>query len=410
MRRQSQPPISTRPAFRLGEAVAEEHDEDHDEVALILAMLVRFIESALAQGRESRAVLALARRTRTEIATLARAASGELRVTFTDEAIFVQGEPIQAAREIYAPALELGRLFARQGVIELGFRADLEPDALLALADFLASAIRDPDLPDAPREAIIGITLRAGPALPSVDPADPVDPVDPADRALDIYLAGLATLRDFHAQLASGATPGLRGLKRLAQALVTVHELGDGLLLGLTAFATVHRDDAGRALQAAVLCISAAAQLTQARLPLSRLAFAALLSGAGRARLSPLADGAPRFPEALDAAVPATSAAVSVAAGAVHRSSALRTATLWEASWLAREAKLGPLYAGRRAPLWQSRILRASRAFLDRLAPRGGARSASPLEALEELARPEGADREALRLLVKALSTDPLPA
>ena len=63
---------------------------------------------------------------------------------------------------------------------------------------------------------------------------------------------------------AAGRSPGLRELKRLAQALVTVHELGEGLLLGLTAFATVHRDDAGRALQAAILCIAAAAQIGRA--------------------------------------------------------------------------------------------------------------------------------------------------
>lgn len=400
MNRDPRGPGSTRLPLGSGEGAPS---RDDDEVSLLLAMLVRFIESALAQGRESRAVALLARRTQGEIAVLAAAGGGELRLTFTDEAIFVQGEPIRAAREVYAPALELGRLFSRQGVAELGFRADLEPEALLALADVLAKAIRDPDQPLTPGGMIEGIHLRAG-------LAPRPGPISPADRALDVYVAGLAQLRAFHEQVAAGKTPGLRELKRLAQALVTVNELGEGLLLGLTAFATTHRDDAGRALQTAILCIAAAAPLTAARVPLSRLALAALLSGAGRARLTRFAASSARFPDELDAAVPAMGAAVSVAGGAVHRSSALRTTTLWEAAWLAREARLGPLYGGRRAPLWQARLLRAVRAFLERLAPRDSPRTSSPLEALEELARPPGADRESLRLLVKAILVDPLAA
>jgi hypothetical protein len=374
-----------------------------DERSLLLAMLVRFIEAALAQGRGSRAVVALARRTQAEIEKLAAVAGGELRVTFTTEAVFVGGHPVQAAREVLTPAIELGRLFARQGIVELGFPAGLQAEALLDLGDLLASAIREPTGPRVTADSLVGLVVRG-----SVEPR--TSPSTPADRAVDLYLAGLARLRAFYGEIAEGGAPDLAPIKRLAQELVSLHEVGDGLLLGLGAFAPNHRDDAGRALHAAILCVVSAARLTMARVALSRLALAALLSGAGRARLSLLAEGAAHLPDPLDLEVPAAIAAVSVAAGPVHRGSALRSTTLFEAAWLAREGKLGPLYGGRRTPLFQSRLVRTARAFVERIAPRDGLRAPSPLEAFQDLARSPRVDRDALRLLAQALLSDPLAA
>ncbi|MFO0759420.1 MAG: hypothetical protein U0359_23200 [Byssovorax sp.] len=388
-----QPGASTPPP-------SSRREDDH---APFLSMLVRFMESALAQGRGSRAVLALGRRTQSEIERLGRAAGGELRVTFTEEAVFVGGRPVAAPREVLGPAIELGRLFNRQGIVEMGLRADLSVDALLDLSELLGATIRDPGQMRLVTEAGEGITLRPGARPASTG-------ITTADRAVDLYLAGLLRLRAYYDRAAQGPAPPLRDLKLLAQDLVSLHEIGGGLLLGLTAFAGVHRDDAGRALQAAILCVAAAARLSPARLTLSRFALAALLSGAGRARLRRTLPAGARFPEELDAAVPAESAAISVAAGAVQRASALRTTTVWEAAWIPRESKLGRLHGGKRAPLWQSRILATARAFLDRVAPRDASRTASALEALEDLGRAPGTDRDALRLLVHGLLAEPLAA
>ena len=56
-------------------------------------------------------------------------------------------------------------------------------------------------------------------------------------------------------------------------------------MLGMTTMAKAHRDDAGRAVQTAILALAMSRQVTKDRLVLVQIVLAALLLDTGRARL-----------------------------------------------------------------------------------------------------------------------------
>jgi len=139
-----------------------------------------------------------------------------------------------------------------------------------------------------------------------------------AEQTLHLYAVALTVMRQFYDSIAAGTTVMPHRVKRLAQRFVTLTEAGSGALLGVAAMANAHRHDAGRAVQSAVLSLLVARQITTDRVMLARLALAALLAEGGRVRaVGP--EGRDRLvplPEALEAVVPPTSAAVCIATGA----------------------------------------------------------------------------------------------
>jgi HD-GYP domain-containing protein (c-di-GMP phosphodiesterase class II) len=330
-------------------------------------------------------------------------------ITYVGDTIFICGQLLRASRGVYESALELGTLMGRCGVSELSFDPKLTVRDLLTFAAAAATALREPDRRDALSSAKLeNIVVR--PVDTTLERREGDSDLEMRERILRFYASALVVMRRFYDSLAAGTMLLPHRVKRLAQHLVTLSESGDCALLGMTAMANAHRDDAGRAVQTALIAVAIGRDVTNDRLTLSRLAMAALLADVGRVRVTGPAgrDRLVKLGEAAELAIPPATSAASIVVGGVNAASALRTVVTYEATVVEREALLGRLYGGRKPPLVQAQILHAVRALLDRLAPRDASNPLSPLEAIEALAQVPNVDPTILRLLVRVLGVFPV--
>jgi hypothetical protein len=335
-------------------------------------------------------------------------AGGAFTVTFVDDTIFVSGQLLRASRMVYELATELGELLGRCGVSEIAITSEVTREGIAALATATAKSLRDSlratPLVDA---RIQGLTLRKIEGALARRGGDEGVPLE--GRFLRLYASGLVVLRRFFDGVAAGSSVVPHRVKRVAQAFVTLAQEGDAGLIALTTMANAHRDDAGRALQTAIVALALGRQITTTRLALARLTMTAMLADVGRVRLAGTAGRDRLVPLDYDAelSVPSVASAISITTGGVNPQSALRTVVVFETTWLEREPLLGPVYAGKLPPLLQAGILRVARAVHDRLAPRDTSRPVSMLDALRDVARQPGIDRTLLKLLVRAVGLTP---
>lgn len=215
--------------------------------------------------------------------------------------------------------------------------------------------------------------------------------------AIRIVTASIAITERWY-ELLGSAAPGeptsLEPLERIAQSIAAIS--ANGVLPAIVTLSATGRDFAARAIQSACLGVAAARRHVRDPRALRRLALAALLVDAGRARLS----------EEEDDQVPTASAGLALSSAG---SAALESAgmTAFEVAWLERP-RLGKLYDGALEPRLSSRLLVVVRRFLERIAPRNDATPASPLDALRALLAEDDADLVALGILVDAVGVLPV--
>jgi hypothetical protein len=215
-------------------------------------------------------------------------------------------------------------------------------------------------------------------------------------------------LRQFYERMGEGKTVLPHRVKRVAQRMVSMAESGEGALLAMTTLAHAHRDDAGRAVQSAILSIVVARRLTSDRSSLSQLAMAALMADVGRVRVAGAStDRYVELSDEIEKVVPALTSSLCISTGGVNVQNALRTVTSYEATHLERQHLVGALYKRKMAPLIQSKILFLVRQLLDRLAPRGITQPMSPLDALASLAGQPNVDETIYKLLIQAIGVMP---
>lgn len=229
-----------------------------------------------------------------------------------------------------------------------------------------------------------------------------------SELAVELYASAAVVVSHHFQALGRGESPSLSTLERVAQA-ISASGASSAFPL-VIALASMARDDAARAVQGSMLTISAARRVTRDPRVLRRMAMAALLVDVGRARLAGLANVDlsvfSALPDALDALAPASSAAVGILS-ATSRSLEPAAITAFEVAWLERP-RLGAPYAGTLAPRLAARLIATARAFLERLAPRGGDVSVSPFEALRALVADPKSYDVAVRLLADAVGLLPI--
>jgi hypothetical protein len=336
-------------------------------------------------------------------------AGGSVTITFVDDTVFVCGQLLRGSKSVFESASELGSLLLRGGVSEIRFEPNLTRADLRTAAMAITTALREgaggQKLPELKIPSVhmtkVESTLSKGSSGGSSARGK---------RALNYYASALVVMRKFFDDLASGTTVLPHRVKRIAQGLVGLAETEGPGLLGLTALANAHRDDAGRALQSAVLTIAIAREMTSEVAAVARMAMAALLADVGRVRLAGTEgrNRLVRLSEVVNRDVPAMTSALSIGIGGINAQSALHTVIVFEATWMEREVELGPLYGGAIAPLLQTRVVYLARAMLDLLAPRDNARALTILEAVEALAKKPNIDKTLLRLLLKAVGINPV--
>ncbi|WP_437600824.1 DnaJ domain-containing protein [Sorangium sp. So ce590] len=388
-------------------------EQARDLAASVVQALFRLVKLSTLHAIDNQAMVRQVEETVSLIQDFGQRSGHNVSILFTRGSVFVSGQLLKANRAVYEGALELGDVLSRCGYSEIGVAKDVRASDLYALASALAEALRSskPALADRPAPRV---RLRA------VDEAVLRREVA-ADREGDetsaivrTYATAIVILRRFYDDLRHGRYTLRQGVKRITQRLVDLSANETPAFLGVTALRNQNHDDAGRAVNTAILSLAMARQITGDVVLLQRLSMAALLFDIARPRLTGAAgSGAgglvPQLSEQQEADVPAGTAVVLTALGLVNEPSVMRTVVAYEAHWVRRQAALGPVYRGLRQPTLQARILATARAFNDLLTPAPGEAPLSADEAIAKLEQEvtDPADRAVLRLLVGALGIFP---
>lgn len=373
-----------------------------------LMAVYRVCKNMLVHNAQNEAVLQTLELSHKILTDFAQLVGNKISITFVYDTIFVSGELLKAPRGIYESASELGQLLDKCGVSELGFDQEITLDQLRTFGMAFAESFARPQNRGYLLETKLeGVTTKKSTNV--LERKDAEDDLEPRQRILRLYASALIVLRSYFDGIAEGNNPAPVRLKRVAQRLVQLAETGDPALLGMTTMANAHRDDAGRALQSAILAITIARQITHDRVTLSHLAMAALLTDVGRTRIlgdSGRAKLIPLTPQQREE-VAATASAICIANSGVSALSAERTVIIYETNWGENQDRLGPVYNKRLPTTVQSRLLRMVRALLDQIAPRDTTQPKSPVDALQAVLNQKGLDKVMRRILVAAIGLIP---
>ncbi|MBK7396143.1 MAG: DnaJ domain-containing protein [Myxococcales bacterium] len=343
---------------------------------------------------------------------------------FARGVVFFGGEPLKAPRGVYDAALELGGWIERCGGSELAFARDVTTADLRNLASAIVGVQRGRSFGDVEMARVRVRQVSDAALLRGHD----VERLEPEQRIVRTYASAVVVLRRFFEELAEGQTALPRRIKRIAQNLVDLSAGKTPAFLGVTAVRNANHDEAGRAVNSAILAVAMGRQITTDPVILTRIAMAAMLYDVGRphalrALRLDTDDGGPiaaQLGEEAELDLPAETAAVLTALGRVNEPSIVRTVVAFEAQWLQRAARLGAVYRGLRPPTLHARIVSVARAYNELLTPTPGEPIRSPTDALLELEEQAGAraaasaklstdsiDRTVLRLLMGALGVLP---
>ncbi len=326
-------------------------------------------------------------------------------LSFLSDTFFVSGQLLRAPRAGYDSAAELARILGTVQISEITFEAKLDADALARFAAGLVLAIREAERrPVAFESQVPGIEARR--IDTSLLERRTGDDLDHGAQVLRLYATALISLRQLYEELAAGKTALPQKMKRLAQRMVVLSDRDDPAMLGMTTMAKAHRDDAGRALQTAILSLAMGRQLTRDRVPLSQLVLAAFLIDSGHARVKGRV-GDRFLTEAEEGASVSATAFTCIATGAITPISMKRTALVVEAVWAERAALLGPAWNAQLPPSLVASILVTAHMFLEIVAPRDGKEARSPADAVQALLENANVDRIVGRLLVRAIGLIP---
>ncbi|WP_437968873.1 DnaJ domain-containing protein [Sorangium sp. So ce260] len=388
-------------------------EQARDLASSVVQALFRLVKLSTLHAIDNQAMVRQVEETVALIQDFGQRSGHNVSVLFNRGSVFVSGQLLKANRAVYEGALELGDVLGRCGYSEIGIAKDVRASDLYALASALAEALRSgkPALADrpAPRVRLRAVDEAVLRREVAVDREG-----DETSAIVRTYATAIVILRRFYDDLRQGRYALRQGVKRITQRLVDLSANETPAFLGVTALRNQNHDDAGRAVNTAILSLAMARQITGDVVLLQRLSMAALLFDIARPRLTGAAGGGagglvPQLSEQQDADVPAGTAVVLTALGLVNEPSVMRTVVAYEAHWVRRQAALGPLYRGLRQPTLQARILATARAFNDLLTPAPGEAPLSADEAIAKLEQEatDPADRTVLRLLVGALGIFP---
>jgi hypothetical protein len=382
-------------------------EEIRDKGSEVILAVFRLLKNSLVHALGNKAVQATVKETHGIVTDFASTVGGHVSITFVDETIFVCGQLLRASRSIYESAMEVGKLLAIGSVSEVTFSGEITEQDLLAFCEAFSIAVRDPSQRGQLLEAKLNnVVVRQ--VDTTLQKNQENEDLPEMEKALRAYASALVVLRQFYERMAQGKTVLPHRVKRVAQRMVSLAESDEGALLAMTTLANAYRDEAGRAVQAAILSIVVARRLTNNRNALAQLAMAALVADVGRVRIAGSSgEKFVQLSEDVEKVVPALTSSLCISTGGVNVQNAIRTVTAYEATYLERVLLLGPIYKRAMSPMIQSKILYVVRQLLERLAPRDITRPMSPLDALASLAGQPNVDETVYKLLIQGLGVMP---
>jgi len=337
-------------------------------------------------------------------------------VLFASKAVFVGGQLLKGTRAAYEAATELGDILEWCGGSDLTIQKDVAQRELQLFAEAVGAALRGAKGGSAYKAPSPKIRLR-----PVTDAARfrglEIEQLTFEQKVVRTYASAVVIMRRFFADLNASRYVLPRRIKRVAQSLVDLSDGSTPAFLGVTDVRNQNFDDAGRAVNTAILAVSMARELTQDRVLLAQIAMAAMMHDVGRPRAAALGETGTKSPGAVsklsedaEDKLAAGTAAVLTALGRVNEPTITRTVVAYEALWLRRERFLGPLYAGDRLPTVHAKIVQVARRYNDLVTPEPGLPEPEPNTAVAMIARDmtDEADRTVLRLLVATLNLLPV--
>ncbi len=368
----------------------------------------RLAKNSLVFAENNAALHEAAEKAAEALASFATDVGAQTRFTFAGDSVFVCGQLLRASRQAYESALELGRILARAEVAEVCFEPEVTASDLLAFCAALVAAIRDPDKVDGLFELeLSNVTVHR--SSPWLNESMRGETVAIRERTLRFYATALVVVRRFYDDVARGRNILPQRLKRLAQQLVALADKQGSALLGMTALAGAHRDDAGRAVQSAILLVTMAREITSDRALLVQLAMAAFSAEVGRVRLrgAEEEESLVAMSDQAEALVPGTTAMLCVAMSGLRPVAMMRSVAAFETAWAERSALLGVPWGGARTLLPHSELLAFVRHFVELMAPRDMSPALSAAEAIDAMAADPKVERKLLRLFVDTLGLLP---
>ncbi|NUO50933.1 MAG: DnaJ domain-containing protein [Polyangiaceae bacterium] len=333
-------------------------------------------------------------------------------ILFAFGSIFVGGQLLKANRLTYDGAVELGEILKKFGYSELMIARNVTAQDLFAFVAAIAESQRSGRGQQLEKPSV-RIRLRAV-AESALKRGAVVERLDERQAVVRMYASAIVIMRRFFEQLQRGRYDLPQRVKRIAQVLVDLSQGETPAFLGVTAARNANQDEAGRAVNTAILSVAMARQITDDIVILARIGMAALLYDTARPRLTNTVGPnppaiMPRLSEFQELEQPAATAAVLTALGHVNEPTVMRTVLAYEAHWLRKAKQLGPLYQGMRPATLQARVVLIARKLNDLLTPAPGADAMSADDAIATLESEaaDPAEGTVIRLLVSALGIFP---
>lgn len=377
--------------------------------AQVVFSLYRLVKALQLHADNNQAIQGLLTALKTSIDEVCKLGEVEaLKIVFSGQTIFVNGQIMRAARDTYAIAIELGEMLERCGVTELTIDRSIELQTLASFARVVSDSTRDRAAGERLRQGELrGIRARRV----NLDATkDSERDRTPAERAARTYAVSVVILRSQYASLTDGDYSLPQRVRRVAQKLTAQVEEDAISMVALAAAPHPDRDPAWLAVSSTIIALAMAQLLSTDRLVLGNLAMAGLLADAGRARLEHGGMGALRrtLNEEEEDRVAASGLLSLTALGKLHPPSIVRSVIAYEALALQRQHRLGALYAGARAPSILARILHVARSFTElRLSESSSTGHVDDIIQLM-MRRADGAERVYIKLLLGALGFFPM--
>jgi hypothetical protein len=398
-----------------GELVRREHARDLG--ASVVIAIYRLAKLAQVHDLQNQAFVRQLEQTHQMIGEYCLRSGMHVNVLFAHKAIFVAGQLLKGSRATYEAAAELGDIFERMGGSDLFIERSLTRDELNAFAEQISLGFRS--APGSFRSPTPKIRLRQVNDAARLRGLE-LEDLSEEQRIIRAYASAVVIMRRFFEDLLQSKYILPRRIKRIAQSLVDLSEGSTPAYLGVTEVRNANFDEAGRAVNTAILAVAIARECSSDRGILAQVAMAAMMHDVSRPRAMALASaGGPAMPgmagpstlsEDQEDRLAAGAAAVLTALGRVNEPSITRTVLTFEALWLRRQTWLGPVYWGARQPTLHSKIIAVARRYNDLLTPEPGLMPAPPDYAVAVLAEElkESQDRSVLRMLVSALGLLPV--
>jgi hypothetical protein len=397
-----------------GEGVRREHARELG--AGVVVAIYRLAKLAQLHDLTNQAFTRQLEQTHQIIGDYCLRSGSNVNVMFADKAIFVAGQLLKGSRGTYEAASELGELFERLGGSELSIQRDLTREELLAFSEQISQSYRGTGTFVSPTPKIRLRVVADAARLRGLELED----LSSDQRIVRMYASAVVIMRRFFEDLQASRYILPRRIKRIAQSLVDLSDGSTPAFLGVTEVRNANFDEAGRAVNTAILAVSMAREVTSDRAILSQIAMAGMMHDVARPRAMALSQaGGPAMPgmqgpttlsEDQEDRLAAGAAAVLTALGRVNEPSITRTVLAFEALWIRRQTWLGPVYWGARAPTLHAKLIAIARRYNDLLTPEPGLAPPTPDYAVaalsEELKDPQ--DRTALRMLLAALGLLPM--